>query len=592
MKQEKVDFWRVMWEYIRAHKHNLLIAVLCSMAVGVCIAVQPLVIKYIVDNGIEAVGKQDSEKLRYIIIMCAFYAGIGLFRVSVWALGLKNMLKTMESAIFGLRAKFFRHVQQMGMRFYDTKSTGEIYNCILGSPINNVRDYMRQVFINVPHQLMSFTISIIALFSYDAVLTVILLVTAFVMAVCHFLSRRRIRMVSNEYVRAEMDASSYLADTLHGIDAITMYSVEDDTDRNVREKLDVVKNKSMRVTFLQSVESLKPEFVQYCGTAVVYLVGAAACIYRGVSIGVLYAFLSSMGNILGVLISWMTLGLLRSSADSGLYKILAVLAEKPTTPEYISERMPDISVERDRNREEGRACIALRKVDFAYDEKKIFDDFSCRIGYNESVALVGGSGSGKSTLTKLLMRLYDVDSGNVYVHGRDVRDYRLHDLRKSFGIVPQNPFIFRGTIWDNVRIACPDAENSDIINAMEIARMHEFVNELPNGWNTQIGDGALNLSGGQKQRIAIARAVLGNPDILIFDEATSALDNISERHIQQAMEELMKTHTVIIVAHRLTTIKNVDRILVFKNGKVVEEGSYSELENAGGVFSELLHFRE
>ena len=144
-------------------------------------------------------------------------------------------------------------------------------------------------------------------------------------------------------------------------------------------------------------------------------------------------------------------------------------------------------------------------------------------------------------------------------------------------------------ILENVRIARPTATNNEVIKAMEIAHVHEFVNELELGWNTIVGDGALGLSGGQKQRIAIARAVLGDPDILIFDEATSALDNISERHIQQAMEELMKDHTVIIVAHRLSTIKNVDRILVFDNGKVEQEGSYDELSNKDGIFKELLN---
>ena len=212
--------------------------------------------------------------------------------------------------------------------------------------------------------------------------------------------------------------------------------------------------------------------------------------------------------------------------------------------------------------------------------------------YGESVALVGGSGSGKSTFTKLAMRLYDPSGGCVRVHGRDVRQYGIHDLRISFGVVPQNPFIFQGSVWDNVRIARPNASNKDIINAMEIAHVHEFVNDLPHGWNTMIGEGALSLSGGQKQRIAIARAVLGDPDILIFDEATSALDNISERHIQEAMETLMKTHTVIIVAHRLSTIRNVDRIMVFKDGLVVEEGSYDALIKMDGAFAELLTFKE
>ena len=187
------------------------------------------------------------------------------------------------------------------------------------------------------------------------------------------------------------------------------------------------------------------------------------------------------------------------------------------------------------------------------------------------------------------MRLYDATEGSVKVYGRDVKDYDIHDLRVSFGVVPQDPFLFYGSIWDNVKIANPKASNKEIIDAMEMARMHEFVNEMENGWNTVVGDGGARLSGGQIQRVAIARAILGNPEILIFDEATSALDNISEKHIQQAMEDLMKTHTVLIVAHRLSTIRNVDRIMVFDEGKVVEEGTYDELEVKGGVFTKLLN---
>ena len=190
------------------------------------------------------------------------------------------------------------------------------------------------------------------------------------------------------------------------------------------------------------------------------------------------------------------------------------------------------------------------------------------------------------------MRLYDADSGVVRLHGRDIKEFNTHDMRKCFGVVPQNPFMFQCSIMENVRIARPDATNSEVIKAMEMAHVHEFVNDLPQGWNTIIGDGGLSLSGGQKQRVAIARAILGNPDILIFDEATSALDNISEALIQKSMEELMKTHTVIIVAHRLTTIRNVDRILVFKDGNIAEEGKFDELVERNGAFKELLTFKD
>ena len=208
--------------------------------------------------------------------------------------------------------------------------------------------------------------------------------------------------------------------------------------------------------------------------------------------------------------------------------------------------------------------------------------------YNHSFGLVGSSGSGKSTITKLIMRLYDINSGEILMHGRNIKDYSLHDLRKNIGIVPQDPFIFQASIMENIRMACPEAPMPEVIQAMETARVHEFVNDLPKGWNTVVGDNGFNLSGGQKQRIAIARAILGKPDILIFDEATSALDNVSEKYIQHAMEDLMKTHTVIMIAHRLTTVKNVDKIFVFDKGEIVQTGTYDELSTTDGLFKDLL----
>ena len=234
-------------------------------------------------------------------------------------------------------------------------------------------------------------------------------------------------------------------------------------------------------------------------------------------------------------------------------------------------------------------CIEFNNVSFGYNDNKIFSHFSCSVRHNESVALVGLSGSGKSTLTKLILRLYDVSEGKVLVYGTDVKDYNMNSLRTSFGVVPQKPFIFYGSVWDNIKIARPEASDDEIIKAMEIANVNEFVNAMEQGRDTIIGDGGASLSGGQTQRIAIARAVLGNPDILIFDEATSSLDNISEKQIQKAMENLMKDHTIIIIAHRLSTIKNVDRILVLKDGAITEEGTYTELQNKEGVFSEFLN---
>lgn len=592
-RTKKQGFWKTLWPYMREHKGKLLFCTTCALVVGVFVAVQPLVIKYIVDNGIASSILSSQEKIRLVGWLCLLYIALSLGRVVIWRWGFSRMFRALEGTLLNLRSKFFSHVQHMGMNFYENTSVGELFNCILGSPVTNIKTYLHQIFMTVPYQMVAMAISLVALLSYDWMMTVVLFFTAMTMALVSKLAHQRMRRVSSDYIRSEAEASKYLSDTLNGMDAVKLYSIENDTFKIFQGILGQMYEKGVTVSTLQQRESLKPELIQYLGTAVVYFVGAISCVYRNVSVGVLYAFLSSMTSILGILVSWLNIGLIKSSADSGLAKITEVLNIPSSTPEKEEVKRRSVSVERASAMAKNKPCIAFENVAFSYKNKKIFKDFSCSISYGESVALVGASGSGKSTFSKLAMRLYDVQQGQVLVHGRDVRDFGIHDLRVSFGAVPQDPFIFYGSIWENVKIARPDATNKEVMDAMEIAHVHEFVNELETGWNTIVGDGGLDLSGGQKQRIAIARAVLGNPDILIFDEATSALDNISERAIQNAMETLMKSHTMIIIAHRLSTIQNVDRILVFEDGKIIEEGNYEQLAaKENGAFARLLKFNQ
>ncbi len=583
------SFWFKMWPFLKEFKPKLIFSVICALIVGIFVAVQPFIIKYIVDEGIANDALVGMDKIRYVAIMCFVYIAVSSSRVLLWQAGYFKMLRALEGSLFNLRTRFFSHVQGIGMKFYQSVSAGELFNCILGSPMNNIKSYMSSIFMSVPYQIVAFVISLSALIFYDWLLTLILLLTTICMALLNKYARRKMRRLSHDYIQSESEASKYLTDTLNGIDAVELYSIEENTLANFENKLGTMYEKGVNMAFSQHKEASKVEILRYVGTAVVYLVGAISCVYRDVTIGVLYAFLSSMGEILGILIAWLNLGVTKASAMSGLGKIYEILETDTTVPEK-NENVRDINAARDNNQAKGRPCIEFENVSFAYDNIKIFENFNCRINYGESVALVGSSGSGKSTFSKLVMRLYDVQGGSIKVHGADIRDYPTHDLRVSFGIVPQNPFIFYGSIWDNIKMARPEASNKEIINAMEIANVHEFVNNLEHGWNTIVGDGGLDLSGGQRQRIAIARAVLGSPDVLIFDEATSALDNISERAIQSSMETLMKSHTVIIIAHRLSTIKNVDRIMVFEHGKVVEEGDYDTLATLdGGKFHQLLN---
>ena len=585
-KNNKRKFWSTIWEYTKESRLKLIIAMLFSVFVGACLAVKPILIKYIIDEGITNTALSDIDRFKTSAIYCFVYIAVQTMQMVSWGVAYKSMLIGIEGFLFKMRSMFFEHVQMLCMRFHDKNSAGELFNYIFGTPMNNLKTFLNQFSMMVPFQTISMIISVCAMLTYDWLLTVVMVSSLTIAMILNYHSRKKIRSLSSSLLKSESEASKYVDDIIHGNSAVKMYAIEDEINVNFENRLEDLKTKGIKLSFTQWLESTKPEFIQHTGIMMVYLVGAFSCIYRGLTVGELTAFVSSMTTIMNALNTLFSINLSRSSAEASLDRLNAVLHENTTTPEPVSVHNPEI--EKASALRKNSPCIEFKNVDFAYDERKIFSDFSCKLDYNKSFGIVGSSGSGKSTITKLLMRLYEVDEGEILIHGCDIKKYSLHDLRKMIGIVPQDPFIFQMSIIDNIRIAASDAPMLEVMKAMEIARVHEFVNDLPMGWNTVVGDGGFGLSGGQKQRIAIARAVLGKPDILVFDEATSALDNVSERHIQNAIEELMKTHTVLMVAHRLTTIKNVDEILVFEKGQVIQRGNYEQLSEQEGMFKDML----
>lgn len=584
--RKKSIFWKSMWDYSKGNHGKLAVAIIASMLNGVFVAIQPTIVKYIVDEGISNPDLAANAKMQTVIFWACVYAFVTYMRLPTWAVGYKSALKAIEGFLFNIRSKLFRHIQSLCMRFYDKTSAGELFNYIMGTPMASIKNFLIQFATSVPVQLMSLVIALITMFSYDWLLTIVMAVGVFVCAIINVTSRPKIKKSSNELIKSESEASKYIDNMIHGSGAIKMYAIEDNVYHKFSEHIDELRKKGVKLTFLQWVSGAKAEFAQYTCTAVIYIVGAYSCIHRGLSVGELVAFINCMSIIMTGFTAIFSVNLTKASAESGLERIMQVLDMRTTTPDAETYSR-NVDVEAHSAKRQDKPCVEFKNVDFGYEDRMIFEDFNCKINFNESVALVGTSGSGKSTITKLIMRLYEINNGELEIYGRKIKDFSLHDLRKSIGIVPQDPYIFQSTILENIRMAYPEAPMQQVMEAMEIARVHEFVNDMPKGWNTVVGDDGFGLSGGQRQRIAIARAILGNPQILIFDEATSALDNISEKHVQTAMEELMQTHTVIIVAHRLSTIKNVDRILVFDKGKVVEEGKFDELLARDGLFRKM-----
>lgn len=236
--------------------------------------------------------------------------------------------------------------------------------------------------------------------------------------------------------------------------------------------------------------------------------------------------------------------------------------------------------------------IEFKNVNFQYDdERKILDNINLTIPKGKTIALVGQSGSGKTTIANLLTRFYDVSSGSILIDGENIKNLKLKNYRKLLGMVTQESVLFNDSIYNNILMGNPDASENEIINAAKIANAHDFISQLPNGYQTNIGDDGSKLSGGQKQRVSIARAILKNPPIMILDEATSALDTESERMVQTALERMMENRTSIIIAHRLSTIQNADLIIVMEKGKIMEQGTHTELLQQNGIYKKLVELQ-
>lgn len=244
--------------------------------------------------------------------------------------------------------------------------------------------------------------------------------------------------------------------------------------------------------------------------------------------------------------------------------------------------------ENPQRRKIGKGEIQIKNVSFSYKEgRKVFDNFSLRITPGEKVGLVGHSGAGKTTITKLLLRFVDVQKGGVFIDGQDISKITQNDLRSKIAYVPQDPILFHRTIKENIAYSRPEASEEEIINAAKKSHAHDFIMRFPNGYDTYVGERGIKISGGERQRVAIARAMLKNAPILILDEATSSLDSISEKHIQDAFDEIMKGRTTIVIAHRLSTIQKMDRVVVFDKGKIAEEGTHGNLIAKKGLYYKL-----
>jgi ABC-type multidrug transport system fused ATPase/permease subunit len=596
--KKEFPFWSTIFEFMKPYKTQLLLASFCSFLVGFGVALQPICIKWIIDSGfmrkgIDGTLAPASTRMHYALGFIGLYVFLSLFRVGVWTFGYRHLVYLMEALFCRLRGRFFRHVQGLCFRFHDQVTSGELFNYIMGSPINSMKIFLQQFSMAVPYQLVSFSVAVVALASFNWQMTLIAIGMICLIVYVNYRSKHAIREVAADFMKTESSVSKYIADMLRGSRAIKIHAMEDNVIYSFEYYVDCIRRKGALQTIRNQRESIKVETIHYMGMALLYGVGAYYCIYREMQLGTFFAFISSIGILMGPIMAMMQINLVRGNAEAGLERIMRVLQIQKSTAELPVGQQISFEDQYKKAKAENLMSLEMCNVTFSYDEESpVLKNLSCSIPDGQCVALVGPSGSGKSTFIALLQRLYDPMEGQIKLNGEDIKKYSLKELRAAFGVVSQAPFMFQSSILDNVKVTRPDASEKEVWKALEMAYADEFVREMPDKLHTILGESGFNLSGGQRQRLAIARAVLSNPQYYIFDEATSALDNDSEKRIQEAMDSVIKGHTTFIIAHRLSTIRDADRVLVFDKGAIVQDGSYDELAEQEGVFRELLRKAE
>ncbi|MGZ9584108.1 ABC transporter ATP-binding protein [Paenibacillus marinisediminis] len=563
--------------YMKPYKRQLLPVLILLMVLGTLTKLAvPFLTSYAIDYAIQPVDAPPNQKLLFIITGTVFVTYLIQWATNTYRIKFMNVIG--QRIIYDLRSDLFKHIQKLSFGFYDKRPAGSVLVRVTND-VNSLQDLFTNGAINTLVDILQLTGIVIILLFLNAKLAIAVMITVPIMFLVSSKLRRHIRRSWQDVRIKQSRINSHLNEAIQGMRVTQAYTQEKENMQFFEHMNGINKKSWDRASMLNQTFGPVIEITSAIGAFILFVYGSHLVQTQAITVGILFAFAQYIGNFwepinrLGNMYSQMLVAMASSE------RIFEFMDEKPSVDNDPKDMMlPPI-----------KGNVHVDNVLFEYEPgRPALNGVSLEAIAGQSIALVGHTGSGKSTIINLLCRFYDPTEGRVVIDGFDIKNVQMDSLRSQIGIVLQDTFIFSGTIRDNIRFGKLDATDEEVEEAAKAVHAHDFIVNMPDGYDTEVQERGNVLSMGQRQLISFARALLANPRILILDEATASIDTETELKIQEALKTLLRGRTSFIIAHRLSTIRGCDNIIVLDHGRIKEQGNHEQLMKKQGVYYGLV----
>lgn len=566
-------------QFVKPYKYRIFATIIVGIIKFGIPMLIPLLIKYAIDGVINNHALTTDEKVHHLTIAI----GIALFIFVIVRPPIEFIRQylaqwTSNKILYDIRKKLYNHLQALSARFYANNQVGQVISRVIND-VEQTKDFILTGLMNIWLDCITIIIALSIMFFLDVKLTLaaLFIFPFYILTVYVFFGR--LRKLTRERSQALAEVQGFLHERVQGISVVKSFAIEDNEAKNFDKKNTNFLTRALKHTRWNAYSFAAINTVTDIGPIIVIGVGAYLAISGSITVGTLAAFVGYLELLFGPLRRLVASFTTLTQSFASMDRVFQLIDEDYDIKNGVGAQPIEIK--------QGR--IDIDHVSFQYNDNEapILKDINLSIEKGETVAFVGMSGGGKSTLINLIPSFYDVTSGQILIDGHNIKDFLTGSLRNQIGLVQQDNILFSDTVKENILLGRPTATDEEVVEAAKMANAHDFIMNLPQGYDTEVGERGVKLSGGQKQRLSIARIFLNNPPILILDEATSALDLESESIIQEALDVLSKDRTTLIVAHRLSTITHADKIVVIENGHIVETGTHRELIAKQGAYEHL-----